>query len=167
MNTKIKTMLAVGGLLGILAIASPAAAAQWPGNCKQAQAAAANRIKAYATHRDDYVSRYEQIVERSQNLTKALRSKGYDEKLIDQLEADLVILKTKVQKFDANVTAAVKTLEEANDYRCGKSEGEYAGRIREAKDLLAVARSDVKDMRNYVVTTIKADLQALRHSPRP
>lgn len=173
----IKTFLTAGWLLGILAVVSPVAAQspslnkdklrnQWPGNCQEAQAMTANRIRAYKNHRGDYIARYEQIIQRGKNLVTVLKVKNYDNNLVTQLETDLIELKTKIQNFGADADAAIIKLEEANDFRCGKSEGEYAGRIRQAKELLAKVRADAGDVRNFVTVVIKEDLKALRQ-PHP
>ena len=126
------------------------------------------RVIRYRKNRDDYQARYQRIVDRSQRLVDMLKEKGYDPTLVAKLETDLKTLRDKIADFSSDADAAFKKLEEANDYNCGTSEGQFKTLLAEAKELFKVVRADASAIKDYINNTIKPDIKALKDSrPTP
>lgn len=125
------------------------------------------RIENYTKHRDNHKTRYSRVKDRLSKLVAKLTNKGYD---TTKLKTDLQILDEKILKFNTDVDAFHKKLEEANDFNCGDSEGAFKSKIQEARALLTIVKDDALDIRDFYKNTIKSDFQALRStkpSPSP
>ena len=136
-------------------------------NCENLQKRIEQRIANYKNLREKHQANYDRIADRIRKLVTLFDEKGND---TAQLVADLKTLDEKIAKFASDADAAVKKLEEANDFVCGKSEGKFKSTLKEAKDLFDVARQSAKDVKDFLNTTIKDDLLALRNqkpSPTP
>ena len=88
-----------------------------------------------------------------------LSNKGYN---VSRLRADLQTLNGYIQTFQQQKDAVINQLETAQGCPCGKSDGQFAQAMAEARQLAKEAHQTMVTIRTYYQTTIKPDFQALR-----
>lgn len=118
------------------------------------------RISRYEENKDKHITRYNKIKENVTNLINKLESKGYD---LSKLKEDLTILNLKIQEFASSYTIFIDKLAESKGYACGDSEGQFRSTIEESINLLKEFRQNAEDIIDFVKSTIKPNIEALRN----
>lgn len=81
-----------------------------------------------------------------------------------KLEADINTLQTKIDKLEQDHLKMKVALESTKSFSCGTSREQYAKSIQEVRAAQKVVREDVRDIHNYIMTTIKSDLLEIKAS---
>lgn len=95
-------------------------------------------------------------------ISKTILEKDADGKNVDALRSHLAILNTKIDKFSTDRLAYLEALKEIRNYPCGDSDGAFKEAVQAAQAKHAIVIADAKDIRSYYMTTIRADLRALK-----
>lgn len=106
---------------------------------------------------------YGQVKERISALADRLSAQGVD---VTALKAYLAVFDQKIQKFSSDYAAYIATLKESQDFVCGKSEGQFRAKWKEAKAALAQVHKDAVDIRTYYAQTLKPELNRIRNQFR-
>ncbi len=118
-----------------------------------------NKTTGFDENKDRHYNAYKNLDDRLTKLSAKLKAKGYD---VTELDADRVVLDEKISKFLTDYTAYMAKLGETKDYACGHSDGEFKGKLAEARALLKTVREDSQDIKNYFLNTIRPDIKKIR-----
>lgn len=127
--------------------------------CSRIQERIQNKTDRFDSNKEKHMTVYKNMKERISKFIEKLTAKGYD---TTELKSDLTVLEGKIDQFSADYAAYIAKLKSTNTLACGHSEGEFRGGLVESKDLLKTVHQDAADIRTYVRTEIKADIQDLR-----
>ncbi len=127
--------------------------------CKSIESKIASRVNRYENNGQMLQKVYGNMKTRLDRLAARLKSAGAD---TTKLDADLKELYAKIDKMYADQAASMTTLKETQTFVCGKSEGEFKGKLEQARKVPAIIKQDRDDIKTFFQTTIKADLQAIR-----
>ena len=94
-------------------------------------------------------------------LADKLSAKGID---VTALKADLAVLDQKIQKFNADYAAYIVILKDSQTFACGKSQGLFLGKLKDAKTALQKVNADAKDIRSYYVTVLRVEVMKIREA---
>jgi len=109
--------------------------------------------------KEKHMAVYENMTERISKFIEKLSTDGYD---VAKIEADLVVLQEKIQSFSDDFAAQSSKLAETKDLACGHSDGEFKGKLIEARLAVKMSHTDAMEIRKYVQNTLRVDIQALR-----
>jgi hypothetical protein len=122
-----------------------------------------SHVKTKVTKYTAVVAKHEgfnaKFTHRIQQLVTKFKAQGYD---TAKLEADLLTLKAKAQKFSADRLTYINALKSTQSYACGKSKGEFENELNQARQYLLTLRADRADFQSFYLNTIKPDLLALK-----
>ena len=127
--------------------------------CETVTAKVDERINKFDENRQDHGIRHQKIVNGVTNIVNRLKDRGFD---VTKLEADLKDLNTKIVNAAKDYEAFVNILRDTKTVVCGQSQGQFASKMEAAKKQLTVVRADTKDIRDYYINTIKADIKEVR-----
>ena len=88
-----------------------------------------------------------------------LAAQGVD---VTSLKADLVVYDQKIKKFSDDYGIYIGLLKNSQVYVCGKSEGQFRAKLKEAKVALAQVHKDAVDIRTYYAQTLKPEINRIR-----
>lgn len=117
------------------------------------------RITKFNTNKEKHLNNYNLIKQKLLNLITKLQKKGYD---VSKLQADAKTWDEKVKKYAADYTTFIAKLTETKNYACGESQGNFGLALNQARQQLLIVKQDAVDMRNFHLTVIRPDMQALR-----
>ena len=127
--------------------------------CSIIQSRLEMRIASYDVNKEKYLKIYFDLKNRLINIQTSLENKGLD---TSDIKADLVTLDQKISKFSLDYQTYAAKLKEADTFACGKSQGQFLGKIREARILLLNVKKDSLDVKTFYLSTIKPDLNKLK-----
>jgi len=127
--------------------------------CKNIETKIASRVKRYENNGKMLETVYGNMQTRLERLVTRLKEAGA---ITTQLETDIIALNEKIDKLKADQATFMTTLADSQSFVCGKSEGEFKGKIDQARKIPAQLKADRDDIKKFFQTTIKADLQAIR-----
>jgi len=127
--------------------------------CKRIESKIEERKNRFEEGKTRRINAYDNMLVRIEKLAEKLKAKGYD---VSKLETDIKILETKIEKFKTDYATFIASLGQTREFACGKSDGEFKGKLGEARKNLPTLRADVKDIHDFFRTTIKADFKAIR-----
>jgi hypothetical protein len=127
--------------------------------CDKAEDIINNRIKIYQKRREFFIDRYQILKERLTNLASRLDKEGYD---VSQLTTDLDTADTKLTALTKKYTEFINSLTELQSLECGNSDGKFADKLKETKEMLVEIKTDVLALRKFFETTIKDDIKDLK-----
>lgn len=127
--------------------------------CKNIEERIANRLNHHENNSQMMNTVYGNMQQRIARLIERLKTAGAD---TTQLEADFSILITKIEKLRADHATFIATLTESQSFVCGKSEGEFKGKMEEARKVPEIIKQDREEIKSFFEKTIKADLKAIR-----
>ena len=116
-------------------------------------------ITKFDTNKDKHIEQYKNIHDRVADLITKLKAKGYD---VTKLQEDLTVLDTKRQAFVDAYTDFVNGLKAAQDFECGKSNGDFKSAVESARGHFTSAREISLDIRTFILGTLKVDIQAIK-----
>jgi hypothetical protein len=129
-------------------------------------AAINNRVEGLISHyntNEQRVERFSRLTDLLQNLTARIESRGYN---VSTLQADQVILDTKIAKFQEDYSVFIDKLENTRNFTCGHSEGQFQSALNESKAQLKIVKADAEDIQQFFKTTIKQDVQTIQNQIR-
>lgn len=122
-----------------------------------------SKIQAKVTSFDNtklkHLSVYANLKDRLSKLADRLTARGAD---VSALRADLLALDQKIAKFSADYAAYMSRFKVGQDAVCGKPEATFKIKLKEAKTALQLVHKDAADIRAFVNTTIKSDINKIR-----
>jgi hypothetical protein len=129
--------------------------------CKNIEEKIATRVGRYENNGQMIQSVYGNMQARLARLLERLNTAGAD---TTKLTADLATLNIKIEKLKADQATFMATLKDSQTFVCGKSEGEFKGKLDEARKVPELLKQDRQDIRNFFQTTIRVDLQEIRNA---
>jgi hypothetical protein len=127
--------------------------------CANIEAKIQIKISSFDANKARQLNAYLNMKDRLVALNGKLVARGLD---TSDLQADLVTLDGKINKFAADYKAYIDSLRATKNYACGQSQGQFVAKLKEAKTLLLEVHKDVLDIRSFYVSTIKPDLQEIK-----
>ncbi|MGE5392436.1 MAG: hypothetical protein ACM3NH_01705 [Candidatus Saccharibacteria bacterium] len=170
MNKKLSLLLAIALMAGTFpaqaALTAPAAAqdrsATPPATsqrCERLTNDIAARVTRYQENHLKHVETYKGIKTRAQNIATKLDGKGYD---LTALKEDIKTLDAKIAKFEKDYSDYIKKLAATKSFVCGQSEGQFASKLKDARDALKLVSQDATDIRTFYKSDIRPDLKTIR-----
>lgn len=117
------------------------------------------RIASFNANANGKETVYTNLANKISETISKLESKGYD---VSKLKTDLVTLNEKIKKYWSDRQAVVDKLEESKNYACGTTDGQFKETIKQTKELFKVVQANIMEIRLFVNTTIRPDIQALK-----
>lgn len=125
--------------------------------------AAQKLAKAYKTRGENSVKArtavYEAIIARLESTSATLAAKGTDTATLD---ANIVILKTKVTAFKAATDTYLLALNDLSVLECKTDPAAFKAALQSARTEQAAVLASAKDIRTFLSDTVKATLQSLK-----
>lgn len=122
-----------------------------------------SKIQAKVTTFDNsklkHLTVYANLTDRLSKVADRLTARGAD---VSVLRADLVVLNQKVAKFNTDYATYIAIFKASQESVCGASEGAFKLKLKEAKTALQLVHKDAADIRAFVNTTIKSDINKLK-----
>jgi uncharacterized protein YdhG (YjbR/CyaY superfamily) len=131
--------------------------------CAKIQERVAERSSNFEGIKEKHMSVYKNMADRISKFIDRLSGQGYD---VSKIQADLVVLNEKIQKFSTDFSAQTAKLGETKDFACGHSDGEFRGKLAEARTEMQAVRADAADIRNYMSATVRPDILALKEQKK-
>lgn len=107
---------------------------------------------------------YANIKNRLTSIMEKLSARGID---VTSLKASLTVFDQKIKKFSDDYAIYINKLKDSQVYVCGKAEGDFKNKLKEAKAALAQVHRDAVEIRTYYAKTLKPELNRLRNQLRP
>ncbi|MFA7209068.1 MAG: hypothetical protein WC120_02165 [Parcubacteria group bacterium] len=127
--------------------------------CARIQERIDNGSANIGNRKEKHMSVYGNMVDRISKFMAKLEDKGYD---VSKIQSDLAVLKEKIQKFSDDYAAQAAKIGDTKNLVCGQSDGEFKSGLVEARAMMKTVRADAADIRNYMLKTVRPDIQALR-----
>ena len=166
-----------GMLAGILLAVSlaPAAYAEEPATlsegaqnvlnerCDLIETKVETKLNNYSEKKSQFESNYEEAKETLEEIINYLKDEGYDVSSLETAQTGII---SKIDKFKADYEILIDKLEDvkANFSKCGDGMGTFASIYEDAREALVTVRDDVKDIRQYYRSNIRAELKDIRRS---
>jgi hypothetical protein len=131
--------------------------------CKNIETRIETRINRYDNNQNRDVTVYANLKSRLDKLVERLKLRSLD---TSKLETDLKTLDEKIAKAQTDYETFINGLKETQNLACGESQGQFSGKLGEARKVILTVRQDRIDIRNFLRNTIRPDIQALREKLR-
>lgn len=153
-------VLLLGSLMANIAIAaiSPTLQTRINLNCAAFQSRINLTITRYDTTFTQNVAAYNAAVNTVNSIIAQMSAAGRD---VAKLQADLATWQGMITKYQTDNTAFINALRPAQTTQCGSGSSAFAQAIIAARPLLVTLRTDSLNIKNFYLTTIKPDIQAL------
>ena len=115
-------------------------------------------IQAYKDREAVKVAKYDKSIALTTALLDKLTTEGKD---TTQAKADLLLMKTKVAKFETDFAAFVTKATEVQNLPC-TNVSMYLVELQKARSLLRVVHADVSDIQKFYNSVLRTDLLGLR-----
>lgn len=127
--------------------------------CKNIETRVDSRLKRYENDQQMLENVYGNMQARFARLVARLDSAGAD---TAKLKADLGTLDSMIEKLYGDHAAFMESLKTTRSSACGQSEGEFKGKLGEARNVLPRIKEQRAEIREFFKTTIKPDLETIR-----
>ena len=127
--------------------------------CARIQERVSERTGKVNDVKEKHMSVYKNMVNRISKFIERLSGQGYD---VSKIEADLVVLNEKIQKFSTDYSAQTMKLGETKQFACDRSDDEFKSKLTEVRKMSELVRADAMEIRKYMQETVRVDIQALR-----
>jgi len=127
--------------------------------CAMIQNRIAERNTTLESNKEKHMSVYVNMKARIEKFVARLSSEGYD---VSKLKADLLVLDGKILKIKTDLATQNAKMNETKDFACGHSDGDFKGKLTEARTMMQAIHLEAMEIRKFVQTTIRPDIQALR-----
>lgn len=127
--------------------------------CAMIQAKITERNSKFEENKDKHTAVYTNMKERISKFITRLSGEGYD---VSKIQADLGTLDGKISKLEADLATQNSKMNETKDFACGHSDGDFKGKLGEARIMMQAIRQEAMEVRQFVQTTLRPDIQALR-----
>lgn len=119
------------------------------------------KVTSFDNMKMKHLTVYANLKERIAKVADRLTARGVD---VAALRASLAVLDQKIAKFNADYASYIAKLRGIQESACGKSQGEFMAKLKEVKVALQWVHRDAADIRNYVNTVIKAEINSIRNA---
>lgn len=127
--------------------------------CERVRNKVNSKIEHYRNNRDKHLERYNKIYEKLQTLATRLESSGYD---VSKLEQYLEQLKLMITEFNNNNENSFHELTNSGEMACEGSRQLFDNSISAARENLRKVRESAKNIKDFIVSTIKPELQNIK-----
>ncbi|MDP1833727.1 MAG: hypothetical protein U0944_00425 [Candidatus Moranbacteria bacterium] len=127
--------------------------------CARIQERIANGSTDADNRKEKHMSVYGNMVDRISKFITRLADDDYD---VSKIQADLAVLEEKIQKFSDDYATQVAKIGDTKNLACGQSDGDFKNGLVEARAMMKNVRADAADIREYMLKTVRPDIQALR-----
>lgn len=127
--------------------------------CARIQERITERASNFEDRKEKHFSVYSNMTDRISKFIEKLSDQGYD---VSKIKADLAVLEEKIQKFSTDYAAQAAKVGETKNLVCGNSDGEFKNGLVQSRTMLKAVHDDAADIRKYMLTTVRPDIQALR-----
>lgn len=127
--------------------------------CKNIETRISNRVNNFENNQTMFQTVFGNMKARLDRLTSRLDSAGAD---TTKLKADIVILNGKIDKLNSDYASFIDQLKQTQTLTCGQSQGEFMGKLGDARKQLPLIMQDKQDIKTFFQGTIKPDLLAIR-----
>lgn len=107
-----------------------------------------------------HVRQYQRIKEKLANVIRDAKTAGKD---ASKLEANLALLNTKIDTFDTDRLALIDALKEVRALACAEDKDAFKEALEEAQAQQKKVLADVRDIKRFYQTVIRANLRALNN----
>lgn len=116
-------------------------------------------ISRYDNQKQKHIARYQHIKQKLSEIVSRLNTHKLN---TDELVKDLQRLDELTVQFAANYAKFVSELRAAQQFACGKSEGQFKSKLESARSQLKLARENSIAARELIRTELREDLQNLK-----
>jgi hypothetical protein len=127
--------------------------------CKNTEERITTRINRFEEGHSMFQTVFGKMKARLERLVTRLDAAEAD---TTKLKTDLQTLYGKIDKLTSDYNAFIAGLKETQPLTCGQSEGEFKGKLGEARKQLPQIIQERKEIRTFFQETIKADLMEIR-----
>lgn len=114
----------------------------------------------YEKGQTKYLNRYEQLIEKLNNLSDTLSSNDIDTATLD---SDIEVLVVMVDEFNSQVENTINLFSETKDNACGTGDGEYRTELGKARESAAQIRSKAREINQFFLNNIIDDLEEIKN----
>lgn len=145
--------------------------------CKRVQINITKRINQFESKKGMHITQYTQLDEKLQNIINRVNeyygygySYSYDyaygygyvyQKPTEKLEADLAVLKEKVNDFSVDYIVYAQSIKNAKQFTCAGTEGELKDELSNTRSYLNQVQVDAKAIQDFYKNTIRPDVVTL------
>lgn len=138
---------------------SPAVTGGIPVTCERVEARIDWHINRYNEHKDSFMARVNEIIEKLKALNQKYKDLGCDtSKLVEDYEQMGKLSQTWANDY----TAFIGFLNEAKTLVCGGSQGAYKDKVEQARNQLKACRQEAANIKSFYQNTIRPDFQAFK-----
>lgn len=127
--------------------------------CGQLTERIEKRLSNFGTLFQSHVQNHRAHLEKLKLISSKSGAKGLD---VTKLNSDIAILEAKVNKLVADKESVKTSLSLTRDYSCGDMSGDFKTAVETVRDAQKIVAEDARDIFEFVKTTIRADIEALR-----
>jgi len=96
---------------------------------------------------------------RAEALVTKFKAEGLD---TSKLDASLIVLREKVGALETAHQTFINGLKETETVACGESEGEFRGKLGEARKMTTEVRNGIVEIREHYKNVVRVEILALR-----
>jgi len=128
--------------------------------CDRVTANVQNRLTKFKENRKTHEDLYTKLEEKLASIEIQLEANGQD---TTELKQNIDTLALKIDTFSTDHAKLVQKLEQAKIYACGESEDAFIDILQQAIEQLAVLKQDVRDIKTYYRTVVRANIIDLKN----
>lgn len=113
----------------------------------------------YSNNKDAHIKRYQDLKDKVSKIIDKVDGKNVD---TAKLKTDLQTLDEKIKLFAKDYDDYINLLNDTKSYACGKSEGEFKASLEKTRNAAKKLKQDELEIRNFIQTTIKPDIQDIK-----
>jgi len=123
--------------------------------CQAVTSRVDNRINQYENNQDKWSSRHQGVVKRLTDLADKLAVRGCD---VSSIRADISTYQELLTKFQASFRLFIDTLKDSRTLTCGQGDGEFAGKISQARTQLLEVRQNALALTDFFKNSLRPHL---------
>ncbi len=117
------------------------------------------KVETRVTERSEkHQIRYDALVTKLTGISKRLQAQQVD---TTKLDAQITVVKEKITTYDAASTAYLSAMATTRSMNCQSDPSEFKASLETLREQRADVVSSVKDIRTYVIETVKPTLQGI------
>lgn len=118
-----------------------------------------NVTNRYNENKLRYMNAFENVAKKVDDMIAQLKVNGYD---TAKLEQDMVRVRSMIQNTNRYYASFQNGLENSKQFACGNGSGDYARELNQAREQLRLAKQEMLQLRQFIQTTVRADLNEIR-----
>lgn len=131
--------------------------------CQIVESKIQTKVVRFDNSKVKHLEIYAKVKERVTTLITKLDAQGVD---TASLKSALSAYDQKIAKFSNDYAIYIEKLKETQVYVCGKSEGSFLAKLKEAKTALAQVHQDALSIRNHYAQVLKPEINRIRENIR-